>query len=210
MDLWDEALRYFERAVQDGNLDAYQSACVNAVHSRRSREAKAWLKPAVTTGRTNHLFESYAAVPDEDWSDADAFFREAVASGLAEARAAWAWTLEVSGRTEEALAVLELVPEDTANAVLLYARLLPDDRLSGAVARLRSLPLSERELPALVVVNRLIHAVRHWASRRCRHPASAPPWSPPPENPPNNGPASPAAPVGWCRRRLCVRRRVAP
>ncbi|WNI28285.1 tetratricopeptide repeat protein [Streptomyces sp. ITFR-6] len=83
---WDEALRYYENAARDGNLDAYQLACVDAVYVRRWREARELLARAVAVGRTRHLFESYAPVPDEDWPEANAFFRAAVASGLTEAR----------------------------------------------------------------------------------------------------------------------------
>ncbi|WP_371775325.1 hypothetical protein [Streptomyces sp. NBC_01438] len=156
---WDEALRYYEKAVRDGNLDAYQLACVDAVYVRRWSEAQAWLTLAVAVGRTRHLFESYAPVPDEDWPEANVFFREAVASGLAEARSAWASTLAASGREEEALGVLEVVPADGFE-VSQYAQLLPDDRLDEAVARLHALSLPERNIPALVVVSRLIHADR--------------------------------------------------
>ncbi|NED82627.1 hypothetical protein G3I76_21320 [Streptomyces sp. SID11233] len=156
---WDEALRYYERAVQDGNLDACQLVCVDAVYVRRWREARAWLTLAVAAGRTRHLFETYAPVPEEDWPEANAFFREAVAAGLAEARSAWASTLTASGREEEALGVLEAEPADGVE-VSQYAQLLPEDRLDEAVARLRALPSPERRMPALVVVSRLIDADR--------------------------------------------------
>ncbi|MFF3171986.1 hypothetical protein ACFVQ0_05150 [Streptomyces sp. NPDC057900] len=156
---WDEALRYYENAARDGNLDAYQLACVDAVYVRRWREARELLARAVAVGRTRHLFESYAPVPDEDWPEANAFFRAAVASGLTEARSAWASTLAASDREEEALGVLEVVPADREE-VSLYAQLLPDDRLNEAVARLSAFPWPACEMPVLFVVSRLIRAGR--------------------------------------------------